>query len=356
MGKSTGGKRGKNNPLSSNDVSLFCSQVVMILKAAIPLQEGIGAISENIETAEGKKLIFEMKEELERNSSLSAALSKTGAFPDYMVNMVRIGEKAGKLDNVVEALAGYYAREDRLRRRVRSAILYPLILALMMAAVIAVMVVKALPAFHAVFLDMGGDMSAASGAVIGVGMAMGQSALVAVLILAAFLIAVMILSSTDAGSRRMAGFAARFGPARRLSEKIASARFASILSMMLSAGYDTSEALELIPDIIADRTVLGKIKKSREAADAGEPFAKALDAAQLFPGIYSSMIHVGVKTGSLDTVMNHLADLYTEDADDSINRAVSVIEPVMVAVLSIVIGAILLSVMLPLMGIMSSIG
>ena len=356
MSKNAGGKRRKNNLLSSNDISLFCSQVVLILKAAIPLREGIGAISENIETAEGKKLILEMKEELDRNSSLSAALGKTGAFPDYMVNMARIGEKAGKLDNVMEALAGYYAREDRLRRRVRSAILYPLILVLMMAAVIAVMVVKALPTFNSVFLDMGGDMPATSRAVIGAGMTIGQSALVAVLILAVLLIVVMILSSTDAGSRRLAGFAARFGPARRLSGKIASARFASILSMMLSAGYDTSEALELIPDVIADQTVLEKIKKSREAVDAGESFAKALETARMFPGIYSSMIHVGVKTGNLDTVMNQLADLYSEEADDSINKAVSVIEPVMVAALSIVIGAILLAVMLPLMGIMSSIG
>lgn len=356
MMKSTDGKQGKNGTLASSDVSLFCSQVVLILKAAIPLQEGIGAISENIESARGKKLILEMQEELEQNSSLYAALSKTGAFPGYMVHMVDIGEKAGRLDSVMEGLATYYAWEDRLRRRVRSAILYPLVLVLMMAAVVAVMVVKALPAFNDVFLDLGGDMSSTAKVVIGAGMATGRYALIVILILAVLLIAVLILSATDAGSRRLVGFVARFGPTRRLSEKIASARFASVMSMMLATGYDTSEALELIPDIIPSETVIEKVKKSRQAVEEGQSFAKALEKVRMFPGIYSSMIHLGVKTGSLDTVMNRLAEIYSEDVDDSINRAVSVIEPVMVAVLSVVIGAILLSVMLPLMGILSSIG
>jgi len=356
MNKNTKGKQGKNKLLSSNDVSLFCSQVVLILKAAIPLQEGIGAISENIETAQGKELILKIKDELEQNSSLYTALSKTGAFPDYMVNMVNIGEKAGKLDSVMEALSLYYAREDKLRRRVQSAILYPLILVLMMAVVVSIMVIKALPVFNDVFLDMGGDMSATSGVVIGVGMAIGQYALVVILILAVLLITVLILSKTEKGSRRLISFVARFGPTRRLSDKIASARFASIMSMMLSSGYDTSEALELIPDIINNKNIIEKINKSRKAVDSGESFAKALEQVQMFPGIYSSMIYLGAKTGSLDTVMNNLADIYSEDVDDSINRAVSIIEPVMVAVLSVVIGGILLSVMLPLMGIMSSIG
>ena len=356
MNENTNGKQGKSKQLSSNDVSLFCSQVVLILKAAIPLQEGIGAISENIETVQGKELILEIKSQLEQNSSLYHALGSTGAFPEYMVNMVNIGEKSGKLDSVMEALSSYYARDDKLRRRIRSSILYPLILVVMMAVVVSIMVIKVLPVFNDVFLDLGGDMSTTSRAVIGVGTAIGQYALVAILVLAVLLILILILSKTEAGSRKLLHLVTRFGPTRRLSDKIASARFASIMSMMLSSGYDTSEALELIPNIITNKNIIEKIEKSRQAMDAGVSFAKALETVKMFPGIYSSMIHLGAKTGSLDTVMNNLAEIYSEDVDESINKVVSIIEPVMVAVLSIVIGGILLSVMLPLMGIMSSIG
>jgi type IV pilus assembly protein PilC len=356
MSKSIGAKQGKSRFLSSNDISLFCSQVVLILRSAIPLQEGIGAIGENMETEQGKELIHKIAGSLEQNSSLYTALTLTGVFPEYMVNMVNLGEKTGKLESVMEALSLYYARDDRLRRRVRSAILYPLILVLMMAAVISVMLIKVLPVFNDVFLDLGGDVSATSKAVIQVGTAVGQYSLVAVLVLAILLLVLFVLSRTDSGSKSLSEFTGRFGPTRRLSDKIASARFASVLSMMLSSGYDTAEALELIPSIISNRNIMNKIIKSRKALESGDSLSKALGDVNLFPGIYSSMIHLGSKTGSLDTVMNKLADIYSEEVDDSINKAVSVIEPVLVAALSVVIGGILLSVMLPLMGIMSSIG
>jgi type IV pilus assembly protein PilC len=356
MKENTNAKQGKRKLLSSSDVSLFCSQVVLILKAAIPLQEGIGAISENIEEVEGKELIRQIKENLERNGSFYTALNSTGAFPNYMVNMVNIGEKSGKLDSVMEALSLYYDRDDKLRRRVRSAILYPLILVLMMAAVISVLVIKVLPVFNNVFLDMGSDLSAASGAIMHIGMGIGRYALIAIIILAVLLLLALILSKTETGSRRLGILFDRLGLTRRLSDKIASARFASVLSMMLSSGYDTGEALELIPKILTNQTIIEKIEKTRKSVNSGVSLAKALENVNMFPGIYSSMVNLGDRTGSLDTVMKNLAELYNEDVDESINKAVSIIEPVMVGVLSVVIGGILLSIMLPLMGIMSSIG
>ncbi len=356
MSKSIGAKQRKSGFLSSNDISLFCSQVVLILRSAIPLQEGIGAISENMESEQGKKLIRKIGESLEQNSSMFTALTLTGVFPDYMVNMVNIGERTGKLESVMEALSLYYARDDRLHRRIRGAILYPLILVLMMAAVISVMLIKVLPVFNDVFLDLGGDVSATSRAVIQAGTAIGGYSLAAVLLLAVLLFVLLILSRTDSGSRGLSGLFERFGPTRRLSDKIASARFASILSMMLSSGYDTTEALELIPSVISNRSITDKITKSRAALESGVSLSKALGDVNLFPGIYSSMIHLGSKTGNLDTVMNKLAEIYSEEVDDSINKAVSIVEPVLVGALSVVIGGILLSVMLPLMGIMSSIG
>lgn len=350
------GAQPQNGRLSSYDVSLFCSQVVLILKAGIPLAEGIAAIGENVQSAQGKELVQQIGAEIERNGSLYSALKHTGKFPDYMVNMVNIGEKAGKLESVMDALSLYYARDDRLRRRVRSAVLYPLILVLMMAAVIGVMVVKVLPVFNEVFLDMGTDLSATSQAVIRVGTSIGQYALAVVLILAAILIIILVMSKTEAGSHCIMNLLESFSPTRKLSDKIATARFASVFSMLISSGYDTDEALELIPDILTNRDVIAKIKKSRQDVRAGKPFVKALEDANLFPALYSSMIHLGAKTGSLDTVMSNLADIYSDEADESISRAVSIFEPVMVAALSVVIGGILLAVMLPLMGIMTSIG
>lgn len=349
-------KKRKNEELSSRDISLFCAQVVLILRSAIPLPDGIRAMSENVEDPSGKKLMLKMQQSLEQNGSFYTALKETEAFPDYMVNMVRIGEKAGKLDDVMDALSGFYNRDDKLKSYIRSALLHPLILVLMMAAVISVLVVKVLPVFNEVLMDMGSDMLSASRSVTRFGMAVGICALAATMILALLLIFMLVLSGTEAGSQNLLDFISRFGTTHRLSEKISSARFAWVMSMLLSSGYDTGQSFDFVVKILTGKNITGKVEKIRQSVDSGGSLALAIEEAQIFPSVYSSMIHLGAKTGSLDTVMNKLADIYSDDVNDSIGKAVSIIEPAMISVLSIVIGGILLSVMLPLIGIMSSIG
>lgn len=346
----------KAKPLSPGDISLFCSQVVLLLRAGIPLQEGIGTISENIADEKGKELIHRIQAGVEQNGSLYLALNSTGAFPKYMVNMVNIGEKAGNLDNVMEALSLYYERDEKLRSSVRGALLYPFILVLMMAAVVSILVIKVLPVFNDVFLDMGSDISDTAAAVMRAGTTIGSWALALIALLSVFLLAALILYKTEKGYRWITGFLSNFPPTRQLSDKIALARFASAVSMLLSSGYDTEQALELVPGILTNKAVIEKVERCRALMSAGSSFTQAMGEANIFPGIYSGMVRIGSKTGSLDSVMRRLAELYSEDADESVSRAVSVIEPAMVGALSIIIGAILLSVMLPLMGIMSSIG
>ncbi len=347
---------GKSGLLPAADLSLFCSQVCMVLRAAIPLSEGISAIGDGLETDGGKALMQRIQKELEQNGSFSGALKSTGVFPNYMLNMVSIGEKTGKLDDVTEALSLYYAREDSLRSRIISAITYPLVLTLMMAVVISVLVIKVLPVFNGVLRDMGTDLTAASNGVLRVGTVIGQVALIVIALLAIVLAALLIVSRTQVGSRWLLSCAAGFKPTRRLLDKVDSARFASVLSSMLSSGYDTSEALELIPGIITNPAMIDKIAVCRKAVEGGDSFPDAMERANLFPGIYGSMVRIGTKTGNLEEVMKNLADLYSQEVDASIDKLIGMIEPVLVGVLSVIIGAILLSIMLPLMGVMSSIG
>lgn len=343
-------------PLAASDISLFCSQTALILKAAIPMQDGIAAIQENIESGEGKKLLKTIENSIAEDGSLSNALVKTGAFPSYMVNMVHIGEKSGKLDDVMEALALYYDREDTLQKRVKSAVLYPFILILMMAAVVAILVMKVLPVFNQVFQDLGSDVSASSAAVLNIGIHIGKYAFFVILVLAVLILVGIVFAKTKKGAEMFSDLLSSFAITRGLSAKVAAARFASVMSMLISSGYDTSEALDLVPKVMKNKAVIRKIENCKASIQTGASFAQAVTEAHMFPGIYSSMIHIGAKTGNLDTVMKKLAGIYEEDVDTSIGNAVSVIEPVMVGVLSVIIGSILLSVMLPLMGIMSSIG
>ena len=347
-------KKGKR--FSSEDVSLFCSQVALILKSAIPLADGIGAIKESVADDAAVKMIDALEKAVMQGIPFYEALRVCGRFPDYMVNMIEIGEKAGKLDQVMESLAKYYDREDQLKKSIRSAVLYPFVLVVMMSVVIAVLVIKVLPVFNEVFRDLGSSMSQTARVVLDVSANVGIAALVILLVLIVLFVAGVIASRTPAGSRFFGNLFDRFGSKKGLAAKVASARFASVMAMMLSSGYSVDEALKLIPNIIPNQTIRDKVARCGKLLEGGASFTAAIEEVGIFPGVYGRMVGVGNKTGNLDTVMQRMADLYEQEVDSSISRMVAVVEPVLVGILSVIIGAILLAVMLPLMGVMSSIG
>lgn len=341
--------------LSSEDISLFCMQVTLILKSAIPLQDGLTAIAESL-PEDGRRVIGGLEGQYLDTGSFSIALDEAGVFPEYMVHMVEIGEKAGKLEDVMASLGGYYDRDAQLKKQIRSAVLYPMISVLLMTAVIAVLVIKVLPIFRTVFESLGTGTSGAGGAILKLGSGFGIGALVFLCLVIFLAAAALLLSRLEKGRQFFSGIFAGFGPSRKLSQKISVSRFASVLSMLLSSGYHTEEALELIPSILPDPVVSGKVRRVQDRMQDGESLADAILAEGVFPGLHARMVGIGFRTGALDEVMEKLAVIYEGETDDAIQTAVGIIEPVMVGILSVVIGAILLSVMLPLLGIMSAIG
>lgn len=341
--------------IPSEDISLFCMQTALVLRSAIPLQDGLAAIGEGL-PENGRKILEKLENQYLETGSFSMALAQTGAFPKYMVHMVDIGEKSGKLEDVMASLGEYYRRDAQLKKQIRSAVVYPMISVILMTVVIAVLVIKVLPIFREVFESLGAGNSGTAGIVLQAGNGFGIGALVflGVLLLAAA--GGLLLSHGEKGKAFFAKCFAKAAPTRQLSRKIAAARFASVMSMLLSSGYHAEEALELIQTIVTDPVIASKVGKLRERIEVGESLSDAIQAEEIFPGLHARMVGIGSRTGALDEVMKRLADIYEEESDDAVQAAVATIEPVMVGILSVVIGAILLSVMLPLLGIMSAIG
>ncbi|MEG2813818.1 MAG: type II secretion system F family protein, partial [Oscillospiraceae bacterium] len=314
------------------------------------------AISENIIDESAKKLIDKLANDVEKNGELYKAFDNAGVFPKYLVNMVKIGEKSGKLEYVMSSLSTYYERENSLKKRITSAILYPFILVIMMCGVIAVLITKVMPIFQDVFKSLGTDMSANAAIIMSIGISVGKVAFILITILAVVLIGIAIVSRTKRGASDLGTTLSKIVFTKKLSQRIASARFASIMSMMFESGYNTDDALDLSLTVISDITVKEKIEKCQWLIKKGKSFSYAMSEVNIFSGIYSRMVSIGTKTGNLDVVMQELANIYHEQADDSIQKAVSFIEPALVSMLCTIIGIILLTVMLPLLNIMAVIG
>lgn len=342
--------------LSHNEIAAFCAQIAMILKAGIPISEGISIMQEDTESSGGKEILSEVNSHLEVGEPFHISLQSTGVFPKYVVDMTEIGETTGRLDEVMDSLYAYYEREDAISKSIRNAVTYPLIMLLMMVVVIGVLIVKVLPIFNQVFVQLGSEMTGFSRGVMNLGQVIGRYSFVLIGIVAVIVIVGLIMRATKGGRQLLQRFNAWFFVTKRLNSKIASGRFASAMSLMMASGLDTDQSLDMTHKLIENQYTRDKIELCQKYIREGSNFSDALVKAELFSGVYAQMVSVGFKTGSVDDVMKKLADRYEQEVDGDISNIIAILEPTLVAILSIVVGMILLSVMLPLMGIMSSIG
>ncbi len=349
-------KNKKSTVLPPNETAMFCAQIALVLKSDISLSDGTEAIYNSCKGTPGEQYFEKINHTVAQTGSLYEAVKQVGIFPSYMVEMIGIGERAGKTDDVAEALGLYYEREHNIKKAIRNAVLYPAVLLLLLAVVIAVLVLGVLPVFTNVFESLG----ISSGSSAGILLQAAQGIAIAALILISLLLmgcgALALLFRFGGQKEKLIRLFYRFSPIRRINRHITSARFASLLSMLLSSGYPLEEAMQSVPAVLPNADAQQKAEQCRALMADGVPFADAILSAELFSPLDSQMIKVASQTGQTDAVMKKLAAVYEEKVDDSIGKTLSLIEPIMVAALAIIVGIVLLAVMLPLVSIMSSIG
>lgn len=345
----------KEKCLPAEDLSLFCTQLAMIVRAAIPLEQGILIVEEQAGDTNARQMIASVRGALEQGVSLSKALEDAGVFPEYLIRMITVGEKAGSLDLVLEALARYYEQEYRRGQVIRRAVIYPLVSIVLMTVVVGVLVTQVLPVFRRVFADLGQASSPAMTA-IHAGSIIGTAAMVLMVLFAAAVFAGWMFAKTARGGQWFASFLAHFPLTRSISAQVAAARSASVLQLLLAAGYPIEEALEFLPGLMDDPQAVARIQACRLALEDGKTLQNAIASSEMFPGSYGRMAVLGCRTGNLDEVMTQLSQHYSESAEESIDRMIGLIEPALVGILTVIVGAVLLSVMIPLIGVMSVIG
>lgn len=342
--------------LPPSETALFCRQVAMILKSGIPLYDGIELMCKTYEDGEYAKDFQTIYEGVKNGGTLYEGVKAAGFFPDYMVNMVRVGESVGKLDDVLESLGNYYENVDKIRTSVKNAVVYPLELVVMMAIVVSILVIKVLPVFTEVFSSLGVGMTASSASVLNGGVIIGGIMLIftAVLLILAVITALLWKFG---GKERIVEIGKKlFKPVRRLVQKQSAQRFSSVISMVMESGYSLESALDLVPELLPDKQDAQMARQCKAVLESGEDFASAANSVGLYDPLHQRMLKVGVEAGQTGQVLGVIADIYEIEVEEGIQNLAAWIEPALVGVLTLAIGGILLSVMLPLIGIMSSIG
>ena len=342
--------------LADQQIAHICRGLALQLHAGIALADGLYLLAED---AEGTlvQTLREMAGDLDLGCELPEALENAGRFPDYVCGLTRIGQRSGKLEQTLQSLAQFYERRSRQKRQIRNAIGYPAMIFALMIAVVAVLLMKVLPIFDGVYASLGGRMTGVAAGLLRLGqlLKMGMPLLLGALILCgaagvAYWKGPSFRAWTDAQYKSLLGD-------RGIGRKFNNARFAEALSMGLTGGLSLEESMGLAEEML--RSVPGAAERCSLCADriaAGAGLAEAMKEAQLLPPAECRLLGVGLRAGTGDRVMEQIAGRLHQQAEDALEDAVSKIEPTMMLAASLLVGAILLSVMLPLMNIMSTIG
>ena len=352
MSKENAGKREKG--LSAAELSTFCGQVALVLEAGLPLYDGMETLAGADAGSANADIYQAASRGVTETGSLYDALKQDGRWPAYLVEMARIGERSGQLEQVMRGLETYYAREDRIHTSLVSAVTYPLVLGAMLVGIVLILLLRVLPVFRRVLGSMGVDVSESGSMLMQIGSAVGWIVLAVVAVLVLAVLAAWFMMRTNQRDRVM-GLLQRLVPAvSRLNSRLSASRAAGVLSMMLSSGFPTDEALEMTAAVLSDKDAAARVQQIRAGLDEGKAFADTVAESGLFGELHNRMLRMGSATGREDQVLGKLAAIYEEQVEEDITRLVSIVEPSLVALLSVVIGAVLLSVMLPMAGILSS--
>jgi len=347
----------KQKLLNNTYLSMLCSELAMLLDAGLTVSDSLQILQEDEPTKEGKAIMQSIIERLEMGDPFSMALQKTGHYPRYMVHMVEIGEKTGRGVETLKALSEYYDRQVRLSATIKSSVMYPAILLILMIVVVLILIVQVLPIFNDVFSRLGTQMSPLAVSLMNFGSWLGDASIVIAAILCAIFI-LAILAWALPGLRK--GFTKIFSNKwgnSGIFGKIASSRFVFAMTLAMASGLDMEEAIGIASNVSGGSKAVDK--KHSQCADmlrAGKTLSEALCGTGILSLQDGKMLSIGSRSGKADEAMSEIARRSDINVRDAIDRVVGRIEPTLVILSSVVVGVILLSVMLPLMGIMTSIG
>ena len=345
----------KQFSLTDRQVALFCGSLSLLLRSGLTYGDSAHLLSQD-EDDPLKKTFTQMGEALDQGLPLSDVLQQN-AFPEGVCDMIRIGERTGKMEEALESLASFYDQRCRSRRMIKNAVTYPAMILLLMLVVVGVLLVQVMPVFDGVYASFGSGLTGVAAGLLKLGQLLKEMLPVLFILLLMVVAAVLILGWIPALRDKVDDFLKSHFGDRGVSRKFNNARFARGLSMGLSSGLTLEEAMALSERLLSD-VPKAQFRCSRCARliEENTSLSDAMGETGLLSPAACRMLAVGLRSGSSDKVMEEIADRLMEEAVQSLEDRISRVEPAIVLLCSVLVGAILLSVMLPLMNIMEAIG
>jgi type IV pilus assembly protein PilC len=347
--KASGGVR-PGGKVSPADIAVFSRQLATMLAAGIPIVQGLEIVGAGHEKPSVQKLILTIKADIESGTSLHEALRKHPLhFDDLYTNLVEAGEQAGALENLLDKIATYKEKTEAIKKKVKKALFYPAAVLVVAVIVSIILLVFVIPQFESLFKGFGANLPAFTQMVINLSKFVQHDGIEIAIVVGGAAYGFMYFKKRSRAMRvlldRLALRVPIIGP---ILNKAAIARYARTLSTMFSAGVPLVEALDSVAGATGNIVYESAVVKMRDEVSTGQRLQRAMEAQGLFPNMVVQMIAVGEESGSLDVMSGKVATFYEAEVDNAVDAMSSLLEPLIMAVLGVLVGGLVIAMYLPI--------
>ena len=335
--------------VKEKDIVLFTRQFATMIDAGLPLVQCLEILGNQADNRTFRRLLKQVKGDVESGSTFADALKKhPKTFDDLFVNLIAAGEVGGILDTILNRLSAYIEKAMKLKKKVKGAMVYPVVVLVIAMAVVAVLLLFVIPVFKQMFEDMGGELPAPTQLVVSLSEWMKSYVVIVILAVVGLIILFNRFYATRKGRVIVDDLLLKLPVMGDLIRKVAVARFTRTLGTMIQSGVPLLDGLDIVARTAGNKTVEAAIFKTRASIAEGRTIAEPLGESGVFPSMVVQMISVGESTGALDAMLAKIADFYDEEVDAAVDALTALIEPFLMVFLGGIIGGVVIAMYLPI--------
>lgn len=345
------------NRVKNEHFVIYCRQFATLIRAGVTIVESTHILANQTESKPLAKVLQEVEQEIKGGIAFSDAIGKhPSIFPSLFVNMIRAGEMTGNLDETLERMAMYYEKQHALRKKIQSTLAYPLILSVLIIGVVIFLMVVIIPQFTGIYDSIGGELPAITQVVIRLSdMLQNLWWLLLIIVGLAISILLFLYKTNEQFHYSVNILFLRMPIFGNLLQKAAIARMTRTLSSLFSSAVPILEALDIVAKVVENPVISKVVLDAKNNLEMGGTLSEPLANHWVFPPLVHQMVATGEQTGTLDYMLEKVADFYEEDVDRTVETLRSLIEPLMIVLLAFVVGLIVAAIMIPMLSVFTEI-
>ena len=345
-----------NSKVKLKDIAVFCRQFYVMLDSGLSIGKALNILIEQCEKPKLREALIGVNGELKRGETLASSMRKRkDVFPNLLTSMIDAGERSGNLDIILKRMAEYYEKETKIRGKIKSAMIYPIVLGVVAIISITFILTFVMPTFVQMFEENNVDLPMSTKMVLETSKVLGKYGIIIFLILVTAIILLGKYLKSEEGQYKLSSINLKIPVIKKLTQKIIVSRFTRTMGIVSSSGMSLVTSIEIVASVVGNKIAEKELLKVKEKVLKGEGLGDSIMKIKIFPPMLASMVKIGEEAGSLDSILDKTADFYDDELEREIKTATALIEPSMIVLMGIIIGFLLISILTPMFKMYNSI-